>query len=84
VRDKPKLAGFLVGSGALVVLIGVLLSWSRLGHYGTYTEYGQGRALPIMEVKLGFVLVALVVGTFVSAAILAVELLRDSRRVRSR
>ncbi len=83
-KDKVKVAAFLAGSVTLLVLIGVILSWQRLGQYGTYKEYGQGRSLPIMEVKLGYVLVALVVGTFVSAAILAVELLRDSRRVRSR
>ena len=84
VADRAKLAGFLVASGTLVVLIGVLLSWQRLGHYGTFAEYAQGRSLPIMEVKLGYVLVALVLGTFISGTILAVELLRDSRRVRSR
>ena len=82
--NKLKAASIVAGVGTLLVLIGVLLSWQRLGQYGTYTEYGQGRSLPIMEVKLGYVLVTLVVGTLVSATILAVELLRDSRRVRSR
>ena len=82
--DKQKAASIGASALAGVVLIGVLLSWQRLGHYGTYSEYGQGRSLPIMDVKLGYVLVTLVVGTFVSATILAIELLRDSRRVRSR
>ncbi len=82
--NKIKVASIVAGAGAFVVLIGVLLSWQRLGHYGTYTEFGQGRSLPIMDVKLGYVLVTLIAGTFVSATILAVELLRDGRRVRSR
>lgn len=84
IADKQKAAMMAAGVLAAVVLIGVLLSWPRLGYYGTYAEYGQGRALPIMDVKLGYVLVTLVVGTFVSSTILAIELLRDSRRVRSR
>jgi hypothetical protein len=82
--DKMKVASIVAAAGLLLVLIGVLLSWHRLGQYGTYTEYEQGRSLPIMEVKLGYVLVTLVVATFVSASVLAIELLRDSRRVRSR
>jgi hypothetical protein len=82
--NKMKVASIVVAAGTFLVLLGVLLMWQRLGNYGTYTEYGQGRSLPIMEVKLGYVLVTLIVGTVVSASILAIELLRDSRRVRSR
>ncbi len=84
IGNQAKLATFLSGAGGLIVLIGVLLSWKRLGHYGTYTEFGDGRSLPIMDVKLGYVLVTLVIGTFAAATFLAVELMRDSRRVRSR
>lgn len=82
--DKQKAASIVAGTGLLLVVIGILVTWQRLGQYGSFTEYDQGRSLPIMDVKLGYVLVTLVVGTFVSASILAIELLRDSRRVRSR
>jgi hypothetical protein len=82
--QKLKMAAYIAGSGAFLTLVGVVMTWDRLGRYGTYEEYQQGRALPIMDVKLGYVLVALVVGTLISASFLAIELLRDSRRVRSR
>lgn len=84
VAQKLKVAIYVAGGGALVTLLGVVLSWDRLGRYGSHAEYQQGRALPIMEVKLGYVLVALVMATIVSASFLAIELLRDGRRVRSR
>jgi hypothetical protein len=82
--DKLNVAAYIAGGGGFLTLVGVVFSWNRLGRYGTFEEYEQGRALPIMEVKLGYVLVALVVGTLISVSFLAVELLRDSRRVRSR
>lgn len=67
-----------------VLLIALALTWGRLGRYGTYGEYRDGRALPLMDVKLGYVLVGLMVGIVASAAFTAVELSRDSRRVRTR
>lgn len=81
---KTNVAAYLAGGGALITLIGVILFWGRLGQYGTYVEYEQGRSLDIMDVKLGYVLVAMVIGTIASACFLALELLRDSRRVRTR
>ena len=81
---KLNLASYVAGAGVFLTSLGVVLAWERIGHYGSYTEYQQGRALPIMEVKLGYVLVALVMATLISASFVAVELLRDSRRVRCR
>ena len=81
---KLDLAAYGSAGGGALTLLGVILLWGRLGHYGTYLEYRQGRSLPIMDVKLGYVLVALLVGTLISASFVAVELLRDSRRVRNR
>lgn len=75
---------YLATAGLFSTSVGVILAWSRLGFYGTYTEFHDGRALALMEVKLGYVLVALATGTIISSGYLAVELLRDSRRVRSR
>ncbi len=68
---------------AVFLLLGGLLFWGRLTEYGTYTEFHEGRALDLMDVKLGYVLVALGLGTVASAVYLSAELLRDSRRVRS-
>ena len=84
VRYKTRIAIYIAGGGLAVVLLGVALFWERLTHYGTYTEFKDGRALGIMSVKLGYVLIALVAGVSASAAFLAVELNRDSRKVRSR
>jgi hypothetical protein len=82
--DKVKAALYAAGGGTFLVLILILPFWGRLGYYGTYAEYIDERALPIMSVKLGYVLVAVVLGASVAAGMVALELLRDSRRVRSR
>ena len=76
-------SGILRRRTALVCIL-ILPFWNRLGNYGTYVEYMDERALPIMSVKLGYVLVAMGFGAAVAAGIVAVELMRDSRRVRSR
>lgn len=76
-------ASAAAGGGALV-LLGVALSWGRLGRYGSYDDFVDGRALPIMDVKLGYVLVAVLIGVTAAAGFTAYELVRDSRRVRSR
>lgn len=84
VADKHKLLRYLAIAGAVLSFIGVLLLWSRVGHYGTYKEFHDGRALPIMDVKLGYVLVALILAILASSGFIAVELIRDSRRAVSR
>jgi hypothetical protein len=83
-RGKLKAVGYAAAVGGVLVLVGSVVFWGRLGHYGSYEEYRQGRALDLLDVKLGFVLVAVVIGTLASAAFVAYELSRDSRRVRSR
>lgn len=81
---KTRPALYAAGGGALLVLIMVLPFWERLGYYGTYIEYMDDRAIPLMSVKLGYVLIAAVLGAGVAAALVALELMRDSRRVRTR
>jgi hypothetical protein len=62
----------------------ILISWRRLSRYGSYDDFADGRALPIMDVKLGYVLVALVLGVAIAAFFAGFEIAQDSRRVRSR
>lgn len=81
---KIQIVAYAAGTGAVFSFIGLLVFWGRFGRYGTYMEFEQGRALPIMEVKLGYVLIALGVGVLASAAFVAFELLLDGRRVKSR
>ncbi len=82
--ERHKVAGYVASAGAVVALGAIVLAWGRIGQYGTFTEFQDGRSLPIMEVKLGYVLVALVFAVAASAVYTAIELLRDSRRAVSR
>ena len=81
-RDKQARYGLL--GAAAVVLLASLLAWGRIGHYGSYQDFHGGRALDIFDVKLGYVLVGLALGIGAAAGYVALELARDSRRVRTR
>jgi hypothetical protein len=82
--NRAKQALYAAGGGAAAIALLVLVLWGRLGYYGTYGEWADERALPIMDVKLGYVLIALVLGVAMAAVLTALELARDSRRVKSR
>ncbi len=84
VLGRKRLVVSLVAGGTLLCLVSVALLWGRLGHYGSYAEFHAGRALPIMDVKLGYVLVAMALATIASASFMAVELIRDGRRAVNR
>lgn len=71
-------------AAALVLLVATLLSWGRLGRYGSYQEWSEGRALGLMDVKLGYVLVVATIGLGAAAVFIALQLLRDSRRATSK
>ena len=81
---KGKAALYSLGGGALVALLATAIAWRRIGAYGTYEAYHGGLAHDLWDVKLGYVLVGLVVGTGAAAGYVALELSRDSRRVRTR
>ena len=81
-RDRAAL--YTLGGAALVTVLAVLLCHQRLGSYGSFGEFHQGRALGLWQAKLGYVLVALAVGLASAAGYVALELARDSRRVRTR
>ena len=81
---RARALRYTVGIGAVVLLLATVLAWGRVGRYGEYGDFHAGRALALMEVKLGFVLVGVIVGLAAAAGFTAVELLRDSRRVRAR
>jgi hypothetical protein len=74
---------------AVVLTLGLLVSMAvalrdRVFHYGTYEDYKRSIALDLMDVKLGYVLVALLLGIGAAAALGAFELSRDARRVSAR
>jgi len=70
----------LLGVAGLVVALALLVARARLFHYGSYLDYHAGRAAALFQVKLGFVLVALLVGVTAASLYTAWELLRDARR----
>lgn len=81
-REKQARLG-LAGALLVVVLI-TAIAWGRIGHYGSYGDFHQGRAIDIFDVKLGYVMVGLALGIGAAAGYVALELTRDSRRVRTR
>jgi hypothetical protein len=83
-KRYEQIAAYGLAGASAVLLLLVSLAWGRIGRYGSYDEFHDGRTLSLVEVKLGYVLVALLVGTAVAAGFVALELMRDSRRVRAR
>lgn len=81
-RDRRVGIGLLTGA-ALIGLTFVLLR-RRLLYYGSFDDFRNGLALPVSEVKLGYVLVAMLVGVLVAAGFVSWELWRDGRRVPTR
>jgi predicted acyl esterase len=60
--------------------------WSngRIGTYGSYVAFKEGYSRPLMEVKLGYVLIAVVIGAGAAAAFVTYELFRDGKRAAAR
>jgi hypothetical protein len=81
---RERILVYVVAGTPVVLLVATLLCWGRLGKYGSYAAFHEGRALSLMQVKLGYVMIGVMVGLAAAAGYLALELLRDSRRVRSR
>lgn len=81
-REKQARYG-LLGAGLVVLLLSAI-GWGRIGHYGSYRDFHSGRAIDLFDVKLGYVLVGLALGIGAAAGYVALELARDSRRVRTR
>jgi hypothetical protein len=81
-RDRVLL-GAVAGAVVALVTLGHLLA-DRLGSYGSYEVFRAGAAVGLLEVKLGYVLIAILLGLGAAAAFVAVELLRDGRRARVR
>lgn len=83
-KKKEQIALYALAVGAVLAIFSIALAWGRIGRYGTFSEFSEGRALELMEVKLGYVLIVIVAGVAIAACFVGLELMRDSRRVRSR
>lgn len=77
---KTKHAFYGVLGTSLLLVVMVLVFWGRLGRYGTYQEFVDGRSLHLMEVKLGYVLIVILLGLGAAAVMTALQLVHDSRR----
>jgi hypothetical protein len=82
--ERTRLVAYLAGGLGAVLLLGAVLMRGRLVSYGSYADHARGSTLGLFDVKLGYVLVAIVLGVLSAAGYVALELARDSRRVRSR
>jgi hypothetical protein len=82
--DRGNLALYGAAGSVLVLLVSVLLLAGRLGAYGSYADFQAGSTARLFKVELGWVLVAVALAFGVSTGYTALELVRDSRRVRAR
>lgn len=82
--DKQRAVWSILGGGSALLIALVIALRERIFTYGTHRDFHGGRALDLMDVKLGYVLIALFLGVGGSAGFVAFELYRDSRRVRAR
>lgn len=83
--DRRTWARWTVAGGGLLFVLAAALLGGRLGHYGSYPDRVAGLELRgLMEVKLGWALIVVFLGFTVAAGYVALELSRDSRRVRTR
>ena len=71
------------GCGAAAGLCALVFA-RRLGTYASYAEWTAGSGRGLMEVKLGYALIALLMAFGAAAGHVANELVRDARRVRVR
>lgn len=81
-RRNVRLA--LIAALGLVVVVLVALLSDRLRIYGSFQAHVAGATVGIMEVALGYALIALVLGKGTASVLVAIELARDSRRARLR
>ncbi len=81
-RERALWIGLAVTAAA--GLISVAMTAERLVVYGSYPVFAAGEARGLLEVKLGYVLIAFSLGLLTAASFVAVELVRDSRQARIR
>ena len=75
-NDRRSVVLYTIGGASAVVALLVLILRGRLGRYG--------ETAGLLEVKLGYLLIALALAVGVATTYTALELVRDSRRVRAR
>jgi hypothetical protein len=83
-NDRRRYALYGLGGVALAFLVAAIVLSRRLGTAADYAGFHAGRGHDLLEVELGYALIVSLMATAGSAGYVAVELVRDGRRVRSR
>ncbi len=81
-RDRLVVYG-IAGSAFALLVMGIIFA-GRLGQYGTYEEFASGDTAALLDVKLGYVLITLVLGSAAAAGFVGLELVRNARRAHAR
>lgn len=81
---RKRALAYVAGGLGVAIVVGVAVLWSRMTQYGSFQAWESGTARGLMDVKLGYVLVVLLLAATAAAAYVSLELVRDSRRVRAR
>ena len=83
-RGNRRFLLWALGIGGIALVLSSLLLSGRLGVYGSQESFLAGTAPGLMQVKLGYIMMVLFAGIAAASVFVAVELMRDSRRVRTR
>ncbi len=83
-NERAHMVPLTAGLLALLLVVSLVLLTNRLTVYGSFQVYEAGSAVGIMDVKLGYSLIAISLGAGLSVVLAAVELVRDARRSRLR
>jgi hypothetical protein len=85
--DRKKFVLYAMGGVALVFLVMVAVTWTRLSHAAASTQafhLGSGGRVGLFDIELGYAVVVALLAIAGSAVYTALGLLRDRRRVRAR
>jgi len=83
-HDRVRFIWYVMGSAVIAFVIGFALAFTRLSTATSYAGYLAGAHGGLMSVELGWALLVSVAATAVATGYVVIEMMRDSRRVRSR
>lgn len=82
--DRLRVLWYALGGTVTAFVIGFALAWPRLSTATTYKGFGDGAHGGLMSVELGWALLVSVAASASAATYVLIEMMRDSRRVRTR
>ncbi|HTJ46868.1 MAG TPA: hypothetical protein VL463_32415 [Kofleriaceae bacterium] len=83
-REHRDIALYTLGGLAFVLLITTILLWHRLTTDAAFAPFHRGEGAGFLDVELGWAVITSLMAITGSTIYVALELLRDGRRVRSR